>query len=100
MKKISTFFVGKDCLIFEEKIDVVQNGMGLTIDEISWGPKSDVPRHVISQITEDSPANKSRLKVGDEILQVNDRVILGCEVPEVNIFLKELKNTVFLICSR
>ena len=94
------FIVGQNCVIFEEKIVVLNNGIGLMIDEYNCGPKNDVTRHIISQITEDSPANKSRLRVGDEILQIKDQVILGCEAPEVSTFLQEVKSTVWFICSR
>ena len=96
-KILKTLILGKkDCVIFEEKIYAGNDGIGLSLG----GPSGDVTHHIISQIKPESPASKSRLLVGDEILQVGKQVILGCNFAEVSTFLKQVKDAVSFICVR
>ncbi|WKV12654.1 S41 family peptidase [Marivirga harenae] len=56
-------------------------GIGTTMGKIE-------DRHVVMMVFEGSPAEKSGLKIGDEVIEINDNVIEDYDTDEINTLLK------------
>ena len=79
--------------------ETLDTGLGLSVS--AGFDVENRPRHVIRSILPDGPAHRSgQLKAGDELVEVNTKVLLGRAHQEVVDILRELPKNVTLVVAR